>query len=130
LSELNRAIAADGELTRLARRSATASGLGAGLITAISGLTLWGVLLAGVTATGGGVLGRVPLAVLTLTALAAFEAVTALPAAAIQISQSRSTASTWTCRQAGALRWPARPEQGSPPLPRSCCGSATLLPDQ
>jgi ATP-binding cassette subfamily C protein CydC len=89
---LNRAIAADGELTRLARRSATASGLGAGLITAISGLTLWGVLLAGVTATGGGVLGRVPLAVLTLTALAAFEAVTALPAAAIQISQSRQCA--------------------------------------
>ena len=89
---LDRARAADAELTGLARRSAAASGLGAGLGTAASGLTLWGVLLLGVAATGAGSLGRVPLAVITLTALAAFEAVTALPAAALQLGQARSAA--------------------------------------
>ena len=57
-----------------------------------SGLTLWAVLLLGVAATGTGALSRVPLAVLTLTALAAFEAVTALPAAAVQLGQARVAA--------------------------------------
>ena len=50
------------------------------------------MLLLGVAAVGGGTLTRVPLAVLTLTALAAFEAVTALPAAAIQLGQARASA--------------------------------------
>jgi thiol reductant ABC exporter CydC subunit len=89
---LARVRAADAELTRLARRSASASGLGIGLSAAISGLTLWGVLLLGVAATGSGSLGRVPLAVITLTALAAFEVVTALPAAALALGQSRAAA--------------------------------------
>jgi ATP-binding cassette, subfamily C, bacterial CydC len=89
---LARTRAADAELTRLARRSATASGLGTGLTAAVAGLTLWGVLLLGVIATGSGSLGRVPLAVITLTALAAFEAVTTLPAAALALGQSRVAA--------------------------------------
>jgi ATP-binding cassette, subfamily C, bacterial CydC len=89
---LARTRAADAELTRLARRSALASGLGAGLSAAAAGLTLWGVLLLGVAVTGSGSLGRVPLAVITLTALAAFEAVTALPAAALQLGQARAAA--------------------------------------
>ncbi len=89
---LARADAADAELTRLARRTAAASGLGTGLMSAVSGLTLWAVLLLGVAATGSGALNRVPLAVLTLTALAAFEAVTALPAAAVQLDQARVSA--------------------------------------
>ena len=89
---LDRARTADAELTRLARRSASASGLGTGLTAAVSGLTLWGVLLLGVAATGSGNLGRVPLAVITLTALAAFEAVTALPAAALQLGAARAAA--------------------------------------
>jgi len=89
---LDRARAADADLTRLARRSASASGLGTGLSALASGLTLWGVLLLGVAATGSGSLGRVPLAVITLTALAAFEAVTALPAAAIQLGHARVAA--------------------------------------
>src|SRR5437879_5429637 len=37
----------DRSLTRLARRSASGEGLGAGLIAAATGLTLWGVLLLG-----------------------------------------------------------------------------------
>jgi thiol reductant ABC exporter CydC subunit len=89
---LARADAADAELTRLARRTAAASGLGTGLMSLVSGLTLWAVLLLGVAATGTGALSRVPLAVLTLTALASFEAVTALPAAAVQLGQARVAA--------------------------------------
>ena len=93
---LAQADAADAELTRHSRRSAGASGLGVGLMSLVSGLTLWAVLLLGVAATGTGVLSRVPLAVLTLTALAAFEAVTALPTAAVQLDQARVSASRIT----------------------------------
>ena len=100
---LARAMAADAELTRLARRTAAASALGSGLSTAVAGATLWGVLLLGVAVTGAGQLGRIPLAVLTLTALAAFEAVTALPAAAIQLGQSRDGRPAH-CRRAGRPR--------------------------
>jgi ATP-binding cassette subfamily C protein CydC len=84
--------AADGELTRLARRTAAGAALGSGLSQAVAGLTLWGVLVLGVAAVGGGTLSRVPLAVITLTALAAFEAVTALPAAAMELGQARASA--------------------------------------
>ena len=84
--------AADADLTRQARRNASVSSLSTGLGSAIAGVTLWGVLLLGVAATGDGVLTRVPLAVLTLTALASFEAVTMLPAAAIQLGQARASA--------------------------------------
>jgi ABC-type multidrug transport system fused ATPase/permease subunit len=50
------------------------------------------VLLLGVAATSGGTLGRVPLAVVTLTALAAFETVTVMPAAALQLGAARAAA--------------------------------------
>ena len=83
---------ADADLTRQADRNAMVSGLSAGLSSAAAGLTVWGVLLLGVAATGGGALTRVPLAVLTLTALASFEAVTALPAAAVQLGHARVSA--------------------------------------
>ncbi len=83
---------ADADLTRQADRNAMVSGLSAGLSSVTAGLTVWGVLLLGVAATGGGALTRVPLAVLTLTALASFEAVTALPAAAVQLGHARVSA--------------------------------------
>ena len=84
--------AADGKLTALARRSAAAAGVGTGLISGLTGLTVWGVLLLGVAAVGHGTLTRVPLAVLTLTALASFEAVTVMPAAALQLGSARASA--------------------------------------
>jgi ATP-binding cassette, subfamily C, bacterial CydC len=84
---------ADGKLTALARRFAGATGLGSGLITGLTGLTLWGVLILGVTAVGHGALTRVPLAVLALTAMASFEAVTVMPAAALQLGSARASAS-------------------------------------
>jgi ATP-binding cassette subfamily C protein CydC len=110
---LARTRATDAELTRLARRSAFASGLGTGLSAAVSGLTLWGVLLLGVAVTGSGSLGRVPLAVITLTALAAFEAVTALPAAALQLGQARASAD----RIAGVLDTPDPVREPDHPFP-------------
>ena len=84
---------ADGKLTALARRSAAAMGLGSGLTSALTGVTLWGVLALGVAAVGHGTLTRVPLAVLSLTALASFEAVTVMPAAALQLGAARASAS-------------------------------------
>ncbi len=89
---LDRAGAADAELTGLARVSAGAAGIGSGLGSLTAGLTLWGVLVLGVAAVGSGALSRVPLAVLTLTALAAFEAVTGLPAAALALGHARTSA--------------------------------------
>ena len=89
---LDRADAADAELTSLGRVSAAAAGIGTGLGSLTAGLTLWGVLVLGVAAVGSGTLSRVPLAVLTLTALAAIEAVTGLPAAAQALGQSRTSA--------------------------------------
>jgi ATP-binding cassette, subfamily C, bacterial CydC len=89
---LDHAAAADAELTSLARRSAGAAGLGTGLGSLTAGVSLWAVLVLGVAAVGSGTLSRVPLAVLTLTALAAFETVTALPAAALQLGQTRASA--------------------------------------
>jgi len=83
---------ADERLTALARRSAVAAGLGGGLIMGLTGLTLWAVLVLGVAAVGDGTLTRVPLAVLALTALASFEAVTVMPAAALQLGAARASA--------------------------------------
>jgi ATP-binding cassette, subfamily C, bacterial CydC len=110
---LARAGAIDAELTRTDRRTATASALGAGLMSAVTGLTVWAVLLLGVAATGTGALSRVPLAVLTLTALAAFEAVTALPAAAIQLGRARVAAD----RIAAVTDLPDPVREPSRPLP-------------
>jgi ATP-binding cassette, subfamily C, bacterial CydC len=89
---LSAVVASDATLTGLARSSAAAAGFGTGLMTAVTGLTVWGVLLLGVAAVSDGTLTRVPLAVLTLTTLAAFEAVTAMPAAAMQLSAARASA--------------------------------------
>ncbi len=90
---LTEAAEADAKLTALARRFAGAAGLGSGLIAGLTGLTLWGVLILGVAAVGHGSLTRVPLAVLALTALASFEAVTVMPAAALQLGSARASAS-------------------------------------
>jgi ATP-binding cassette, subfamily C, bacterial CydC len=91
-----RAAGVGAELARMERRAASGMGLGTGLSGAVAGLTVWAVLGLAVAATGAGALTRVPLAVVTLTALAAFEAVTALPAAAIQLGQARTSAARVT----------------------------------
>ncbi|MER6911425.1 thiol reductant ABC exporter subunit CydD [Streptomyces sp. NPDC000594] len=72
---------ADRGLTRIAARGAAASALGAGLTTLICGVTVVLTTFAGVRAVGDGRLDGVALAVVVLTPLAAFEAVTGLPTA-------------------------------------------------
>jgi ATP-binding cassette, subfamily C, bacterial CydC len=89
---LDRVNTADRDLAALGARSAVAAGIGAGLGSLVAGLTLWAVLVASVAAVGNGAIGRVPLAVLTLTALASFEAVSGLPAAALALGHARTSA--------------------------------------
>ncbi|MFD5097992.1 thiol reductant ABC exporter subunit CydD [Streptomyces albidochromogenes] len=72
---------ADAELTRIASRGATATALGGGLSSLACGLTVVAAALAGVQAVHDGRLSGVTLAVVVLTPLAAFEAVTGLPLA-------------------------------------------------
>ncbi|MFF3323242.1 thiol reductant ABC exporter subunit CydD [Streptomyces sp. NPDC002889] len=72
---------ADRELTRIAARGAAATALGAGLSALVCGLTVVCAAFVGVQAVRDGRLDGVSLAVVVLTPLAAFEAVTGLPLA-------------------------------------------------
>ncbi|GAA2791479.1 thiol reductant ABC exporter subunit CydD [Streptomyces showdoensis] len=78
---VERAAAADRTLTGIASRQSAATALSAGLSALICGLTVAGAALVGVQAVRDGRLDGVALAVLVLTPLAAFEAVTGLPLA-------------------------------------------------
>ncbi|MXM65678.1 thiol reductant ABC exporter subunit CydD [Streptomyces sp. HUCO-GS316] len=72
---------ADGTLTRIASRTATATALGDGLTALLSGLTVAVSALLGAQAVAAGRLSGVAMAVVVLTPLAAFEAVLGLPSA-------------------------------------------------
>ncbi|WP_129308074.1 thiol reductant ABC exporter subunit CydD [Streptomyces sp. L2] len=76
-----RARRADGVLTRIASRAATATALGDGLTALISGLTVAATALLGAQAVVEGRLHGVAMAVVVLTPLAAFEAVLGMPLA-------------------------------------------------
>ncbi|MEV3989638.1 thiol reductant ABC exporter subunit CydD [Streptomyces sp. NPDC049837] len=78
---IDRAREADGALTRIAARQATATALGGGLSALVTGVTVAAAALVGVQAVHDGRLDGVALAVVVLTPLAAFEAVTGLPLA-------------------------------------------------
>jgi thiol reductant ABC exporter CydC subunit len=78
--------AADRRLVLLARRDALLGGAADGLGVAVAGATLAGVLAVAVQASAAGHLDPVSLAVLGLLALAAFDAVQPLPAAARELS--------------------------------------------
>ena len=82
---LARVAALDGELARLSRREALASGFVEGLAATVVGLTVTGVLAVCVAATAAGALDRVMVATLALLSLASFEAVAPLPAAALRL---------------------------------------------
>ncbi|MFD4875409.1 thiol reductant ABC exporter subunit CydD [Streptomyces sp. NPDC058420] len=72
---------ADGVLTRIASRAATATALGDGLTALVSGLTVAATALVASQAVAAGRLSGVLTAVVVLTPLAAFEAVLGLPLA-------------------------------------------------
>jgi thiol reductant ABC exporter CydC subunit len=78
--------AADAELVRLGRRDALAAGVADGLMLLVAGLTVAGVLAVAVEAHSAGALDRVLVAALALLALASFDAVVPLPAAARESS--------------------------------------------
>jgi len=78
--------AADGALVRLARRDALVGGLADGAGLAVVGATVAGVLAVAVRASADGHLDRVLIAMLALLALASFEAVQPLAAAARELS--------------------------------------------
>ncbi|MEU2420435.1 thiol reductant ABC exporter subunit CydD [Streptomyces sp. NPDC007851] len=72
---------ADGTLTRITSRAATATALGDGLTTLLTGLTVAASALLGAQGVADGRLSGVATAVVVLTPLAAFEAVLGLPLA-------------------------------------------------
>ncbi|MCI3274666.1 thiol reductant ABC exporter subunit CydD [Streptomyces cylindrosporus] len=104
---------ADGTLTRIASRAATATALGDGLTSLISGLTVAATALAGAQGVADGRLGGVAMAVVVLTPLAAFEAVLGMPLA-VQYRQRvrRSAERVYEVLDAPApVREPERPRQ-------------------
>ena len=91
-AQLARVAAADAELTRIATATSRTAGAGSGLITLLTGLAVWGILLIGVPSVHSGRLQGPLLAVMALTPLAAFEMVTGLPAAAQCLERVRQSA--------------------------------------
>ena len=83
---LARVRCADGELVRLGRRDALVAGLADALSILVAGVTAAGVLAVAVAAHDVGTLDRVLVATLALLALASFEAVAPLPAAARELT--------------------------------------------
>ncbi|MFI9170563.1 thiol reductant ABC exporter subunit CydD [Streptomyces lincolnensis] len=104
---------ADGTLTRIASRAATATALGDGLTALFSGLTVAATALVGAQAVAAGRLGGIAMAVVVLTPLAAFEAVLGLPLA-VQYRQRvrRSAERVYEVLDAPEpVREPERPRQ-------------------
>lgn len=90
--QLQRTLAADVELTRIARAGARTAGIGQGLTTLCSGLAMWGALLVGVGAVRAGRMDGVLLAGIALIPLVAFELVSGLPAATQTLQRVRRAA--------------------------------------
>ena len=83
---LERIRRSDRELARLDRRNAFAAGLADALMILVAGLTVAGVLAVAVAAHHADALDRVLVATLALLALASFDAVAGLPAAARELA--------------------------------------------
>ncbi|MFP5021772.1 thiol reductant ABC exporter subunit CydC [Pseudonocardia phyllosphaerae] len=114
---VDRVADADAELTRSAQRDSVLLGFGAGAAALVAGLTLAGTLLLGVAAVADGTMQAVPMAVLVLTALAAFEITNPLPAAAAKLSGVRSGLTRLVPVLAAEPSVAPR-EPGAAPLPR------------
>ncbi|MFE2373378.1 thiol reductant ABC exporter subunit CydD [Streptomyces sp. NPDC059398] len=110
---------ADRTLTRIAARGATATALGGGLTALVCGLTVAAAAFVGIPAVHDGRLAGVELAVVVLTPLAAFEAVTGLPLA-VQYRQRvrRSAERVYEVLDAPVpVQEPARPAAPRSPFP-------------
>jgi thiol reductant ABC exporter CydC subunit len=82
----------DAELARMEARTGSAGGLGNGLAALIAGAVVLMTLVTGVPAVQAGEVDPVLLAVLALTPIAVFEALSDLPAAIQQLGQVRAAA--------------------------------------
>jgi thiol reductant ABC exporter CydC subunit len=91
-TQLGRALAADSELTSIARRTARTAGIGRGLTSLCCGLAMWGALLVGVSAVHAGRMNGVLLAGIALVPLVAFELVAVLPSATQALQRVRRSA--------------------------------------
>ncbi|MDT0609745.1 thiol reductant ABC exporter subunit CydD [Streptomyces lancefieldiae] len=124
---------ADGTLTRIASRAATATALGDGLTALFSGLTVAGAALVAIQAVADGRLTGVAVAVVVLTPLAAFEAVLGLPLA-VQYRQRvrRSAERVYEVLDAPEpVREPETPRQApASPFPVVLAGLAAHHPGQ
>jgi ATP-binding cassette subfamily C protein CydC len=109
-AELARLRAADADLARATDRGAGPAALAAGLGNLAVGIAVLAALLVGVPALAAGRIAEVDLAVIVLTPLAAFEATSVLPAAAIQLHRSRAAAA----RLVAVLDDAATPDQAGP----------------
>jgi len=90
--QLQRTLAADGQLTQVARATSRTAGIGQGLTSLCCGLAMWGSLLVGVAAVHTGRLDGLLLAGIALIPLVAFELVTGLPAATQTLQRVRRAA--------------------------------------
>ncbi|GLX34710.1 ABC transporter [Streptomyces roseochromogenus] len=128
-----RARESDGVLTRIASRGAAATGLGSGLSALVCGLTVVCAALAGAEAVASGRLSGVAMAVVVLTPLAAFEAVSGLPLA-VQYRQRvrRSAERVYEVIDAPVpVTEPAEPaEPAGSPFPLRLTGLAARHPGQ
>ncbi|OON79216.1 thiol reductant ABC exporter subunit CydD [Streptomyces tsukubensis] len=124
---------ADGALTRIASRAATATALGDGLSALVTGLTVAATAALGVQGVREGRLDGVALAVVVLTPLAAFEAVTGLPLA-VQFRQRVRKSAERVYEVLDAPVPVAEPDHPAPapesPFPLRLCGLTARHPGQ
>ncbi|SEE91698.1 thiol reductant ABC exporter subunit CydD [Streptomyces sp. Ag109_O5-10] len=124
---------ADGTLTRIASRGATATALGDGLTALLTGLTVAAAALLGARAVADGRLSGVAMAVVVLTPLAAFEAVLGLPAAVRHRQRVRRSAERIyeVLDAPEPVREPERPRQApAAPFPVVLKGLTARYPGQ
>ena len=128
---LERVRDADAALVKLARRDALATGVGDGLGLVVTGVTVAGVLAVAVSAADHGTLEPVLIAMLALLALASFEAVTPLGAAARELSATLAAGRRLLELIASEplVRDPAEPEpRPSPPFAIALDGVSARYP--
>lgn len=119
---LGRLDALDAELTRVARRRALAAGATSAVATLCVGAAVVGVLAVGVAAVQGHRMGDVMLAVLPLAAVAAFEPVPALAAAALRAGDV--VAAGRRLLELAAVPVPVTDPHDPAPVPDGCPGLA------
>ncbi|PJI93273.1 thiol reductant ABC exporter subunit CydC [Luteimicrobium subarcticum] len=115
---------ADRDLVRASDEGARTSAWSAALTTAATGAAVVASLVLGTSAVQSGRLTPVELAVVVLTPLAAFEAVGALPAAAVQLRRSREAAARIMALLDAAEALPARAPVPVAPGPEPVPGAA------